>query len=240
LWFELERDGGVKRCEIKGEMKLNIYDPDFTKIVIYTNNERIIEQSGYRCMLHPKINKPLWSSSQVLSLADSSRGYPVGTDNAIAIIKWRKVGDETDLPFTINFWPNVENQQTAVNVEYNFDVSKFHSSEVSLTGVSIKIPLGSHPDAPEVGRIDGEYKYDVKQKNVVWKISSISNENASGSFEFTIGQMDHDAFYPITIDFNSDTTLSGMMVTAVKQVEGEKDVVFVGDHKLEVEKYTIE
>ena len=233
LAVELEKDGTVKRVEVKGEMKLRIMDPDFARIVIHTSTVGDnIERRDYKCSLHPKINKKLWADAQALSLTDAAKGFPVGGDKELVIIKWRKLGDESDLPFTINFWPSAEGSSTAVNVEYA------NVSGRRLTDVSVRIPIPG--GEPEVSQVAGDYKYDPRAKALTWRIADASAEHSSGQLEFTAQSTDTDAFYPIQVDFVSDDTLSGLAVSKVVGVDDEKAVEFIGDHKLEVEKYTIE
>ena len=231
LLVELEKDGTVKRVEVKGEMKLRIMDPDYSRILIHTGGGNI-EREDYKCSLHPKINKRLWAEGQRLQLTDASKGFPVGTDKELVIIKWRKMGGEADIPFTINFWPSAEGNSTSVNVEYSNVKGR------ALTDVTVRIPcVGGEPDVTAVA---GEYKFDQRGKMLTWCILDVSGEHSSGQLEFTAQTADTDSFYPIQVDFACEETLSGLVVSSVVQVEDEKEVEFTGDHRLEVEKYTIE
>ena len=231
LVVELEKDGTVKRVEVKGEMKLRILDPDYSRIVIHTSGSHI-EKADYKCSLHPKINKRAWADGQSLQLTDAAKGFPVGTDKELVIIKWRKMGGEADIPFTINFWPSAEGNSTSVNVEYS------NVQHKQLTDVTVRIPCAG--GEPDVSAVAGEYKFDQRGKSLTWRITDVSGEHSSGQLEFTAMTADTDSFYPIQVDFASEETLSGLVVSGVVQVEDEKEVEFVGDHRLEVEKYTIE
>ena len=231
LLVELEKDGSVKRVEVKGEVKLQILDPDFARISIQTAGAGL-DKAGYKSSLHPKINKQLWSQSAALSLSDASKGFPVGND-AIQIVKWRKQGDEADIPLSINFWPTQEGAGLAVNVEYS------NNSKKRLSDVVVRIPLGNGGE-PAVSAVTGEWKYEQRGKMLVWRVGEVTDENATGQLEFTTGGGDTDAFYPIAVEFSSDETLSGVRISSVTRLDDGSEIEFTADHKLEVEKYTIE
>ena len=234
LVCEVEKDGSVKRVEVKGELKLQILDPDYARIILHTVDAAGMEKQGYKCSLHPKIDKRLWAGSQQLGSADRSKGFPVGSEKETTIVKWRKVGDESDVPFTLSFWPNAEGGSTSVNVEYS------NVSGRPLTDVAIRIPLSTAGE-PDVTVVTGDWKYDQRAKQLVWRIADVSGDAASGQLEFTCGAVDTDALYPITVEFACDELLSGLKVSGVTGAdEGASEVEFAADHKLEVEKYTIE
>ena len=83
----LDREGGIKKLEIKGEMKLSIFDPSDSKILVQTSGP-LHEKDGFKCRLHPKINKALWTANGGLGLGDPTKSFPVGSDNAPIIVKW--------------------------------------------------------------------------------------------------------------------------------------------------------
>lgn len=83
----LDREGGIKKLEIKGEMKLSIFDPNDSKILVQTSGP-LQEKDGFKCRLHPKINKALWTANGGLGLGDATKSFPVGSDNAPIIVKW--------------------------------------------------------------------------------------------------------------------------------------------------------
>ena len=234
LVCEVEKDGSVKRVEVKGELKLQILDPDYARIILHTVDAAGMEKAGFKCSLHPKIDKKLWASSQQLGSADRSKGFPVGSEKETTIVKWRKVGDENDVPFTISFWPNAEGGSTSVNVEYN------NVSGRPLADVVIRIPLSTAGE-PDVTAVTGDWKYEPRAKQLVWRVADVSGDAASGQLEFTCGAVDTDALYPISVEFVCDELLSGLKVSGVTGADdGAGEVEFAADHKLEVEKYTIE
>lgn len=232
----LDREGGIKKLEIKGEMKLSIFDPDDARILVLTNGP-LQERDGFKCRLHPKINKQLWASSGTLGLGDATKSFPVGSDNAPIILKWRKEStNESDIPLTLNFWPNVENGQTVVSVEYSAD-----NAAVDLHNVLVRIPCGQSRDVPDVTACEGDYSFDQKAKVLNWRIPQIGSDNKSGALEFSVPEVDGDSFFPIEVSFDSSSTLSQIRITGVVQAENEEaQVKFDEETQMSVEKYTIE
>lgn len=232
LTVHLDRDGGLKKMDIQGEMKLSIYDPDDSKIVVFTNGASK-ESEGFKFRLHPKIDKNLWAKQGTLGLADPTKGFPVGSDNAPTVLKWRKEKSaEEDVPFTLNFWPNVEDGKTVVSVEFSAE------KDIDLQDVIVSIPCG---DAPEVTNCSGEWRYDPKAHLLLWRVGTAGPSNSSGSFEFAVSETDSDSFFPIHIDFHSNQTLSGIEAANVVQAQNqEQSVKVLIETQLKVDKYIIE
>ena len=232
----LDREGGIKKLAITGEIKLSIFDPADSKIVIQTTGA-LQEKDGFKSRLHPKIDKKAWTSDGALGLGDATKSFPVGSENAPIILKWRKESSsESDVPLTLNFWPNVENGSSVVSVEY----SAANCGEIALQNVLVQIPCASR-EPPEVTNIEGEFKFDAKKQMLSWRIPQITPENQSGSLEFSIPEVDPDSFFPIEVSFDSGATLSRMGIVGVVQAENpEQEVEFHADTSMSVEKYTIE
>jgi len=225
-----DREGGLQSMVVNGEMKLCVYDPDDSKIIIRTSGLK--ESDGFKCRLHPKINKNLWTKDNALGLQDAGKGFPVGSDNAPVVLKWSKKASESDVPFTLVFWPNVEHGQTVVNVEYNME------KPLTLKNIMITIPCPSS-EPPEVRNCDGDFKYDQKSKVLTWSIAEVTPDNKTGSFEFGVPELDADSFYPININFSSLQTLSGLRVESVVNTDDSQLHEYTADYTLGVEKYTI-
>ena len=228
--IECDRDGGVKRAELKGEIKLSVFDPEYAHIVLHTNN-KLNGAEEVKCRLHPKMNKTLWSSKGHLGLADASKAFPVGSDNALPIIKWRKTCEETDIPITVSVWPSASDDGCSVSCEFTAEKG------LPMTDVRIIIPC---KDAPEVASIDGDYKFDQRTKTLTWSIAD-TTERANGAMEFTVGTSDVDSFFPLSVTWECATTLSGIHVDAVvRSDDAAAAVEFSAQHKLTAEKYTVE
>ena len=144
--ISLERDGALRKMEVKGEMKLSVADPDMARLVVVCHAPE--KQPGVQFRPHPKIDAKAWTSDAQLVLKDRTKPFPVGSDNATGmqcnilmpsffwsgflelihvclssapgILKWRMaVADEEFVPITVNFWPSSENGRSVVSVEYS-------------------------------------------------------------------------------------------------------------------------
>lgn len=75
---------------------------------------------------------------------------------------------------------------------------------------------------------------------LTWRLACVNSSNKSGSFEFSVPELDADAFFPIQISFQAQNSLSNMEIAGVVTVDGEKAVNFHAETQVSVEKYTIE
>jgi hypothetical protein len=140
---QLLRDGGVKKLEVKGEMKLSVFDPDNGRIVVKTTGP-FSKDAGFQARLHPKVDKAAWAADGTIKLKDGSKSFPVGADNAAMVLKWRVVTkDESLIPFSINFWPNEEDGKSVISCEIEQVGSPFnHACPVASVNPSIAyLPL---------------------------------------------------------------------------------------------------
>lgn len=237
LVAEVDKEGGVRRVELKGEVKLTVVDPSDARLIVRTTG--LSERDGWKCRLHPKIHKTLWSSEGTLGLADSGKPFPVGSDNAPVVLKWRKDAGEDDLPLSLNVWPSVEDGRTVVSVEYS---AERMPERVRLGRVQISIPMAGAREAPDVTSCDqGECKFDSQRRALVWRIPEIGPDNASGSMELSLPEMDSDELFPIHVAFESrGAILSPLQVLDVVRVEGDQPIEYDVESVCSVEKFTVE
>ena len=85
---------------------------------------------------------------------------------------------------------------------------------MELHDVRIRIPLGTS-SAPNILSVDGTHKFNAAQSELVWELQMIDQSNKSGSLEFSISQKDTDAFFPITVEFSSQSLFVDVEVTGV-------------------------
>jgi len=213
LTLQLEKEGGIKKLDLKGELKLTVFDPDDAKVVVQTDGP-LAKERGFKCRLHPKINSKQFEADGTLGLKDASKGFPVGSDNAPVILRWRmQSSEESEIPFTLNLWPNVEDGRSVVSVEFE------HNKEnLTLSNVQISIPCDAD-EPPEISNADGEYRFDHKEKCLVWSIEEISAEHSTGTLEFSVPEIDDDDFFPVAINFSSTDTYAGLSVLGVVNSE---------------------
>jgi len=232
LIVQLDKEGALKKLEVKGEMKLIIFDPDEAKIVLRTTG---LKSAAFKSRLHPKINEASWKKDGLLALKEVGKGFPVGADNAPVILKWRMVSDdEKEIPISLNFWPTNEAGRSVVSLEYNVE-----KGGVVLRDVHIIVPC-KQKDAPQVTHCDGHTAFDNKDRSLVWSIEEISDEKSKGSLEFNVAEVDSDSFYPLSVLFTSSELYSQFAVEAVVDSDSGQPVEHHIDSSLSVEKYTVE
>jgi hypothetical protein len=93
----LMREGGLTTMELKGDMNLQITDPSQAQIIIALTPSTTDFVSDLQFKQHPKVAK--FGTERIITLADSSRGFPVG--QSIAVLRWRYSGkDESYVPLS--------------------------------------------------------------------------------------------------------------------------------------------
>jgi hypothetical protein len=74
----------------------------------------------------------------------------------VGVLRWTyKPSDETEVPLTINCWPEEEGDGNMnVNIEYTLE-----NTDMELRDVNIEIPLGTDA-APTIVSVDGDHKHN--------------------------------------------------------------------------------
>jgi hypothetical protein len=98
-----------------------------------------------------------------------------------------------------------------VNVEYTLQPQK---PAIDLSNVVISIPLGT-TSPPEIVSCDGSTSYNAKAHTLEWKLDYVSDSNSSGVLEFNITGKSPDAFFPVTVAFQSTATLCDLDVSCM-------------------------
>jgi len=226
----MEREGGLKNMEIKGEFTIVIIDPSSAKIRLKLRNDY---NKTYPYRIHPNVNKNMFNNEGILGLSDPSRSFPCGTP--LGVLKWRQQAkDDSSIPLQINCWPSLGGPSTTVvNLEY-----ELLNRSLELHDVDIIIPIpGGH--APVVNSGDGNYHYENKGF-LHWTMHVIDSSNPSGSLEFTIPYSgDSSALFPVNVSFTSPKTFANL---TAEQVLGENGapVPFSVETSLSTERFVIE
>jgi len=231
--LHLERDGGIKKMEIKGEMKLCIFDPYQSRISVRTSGT-FKKEDGFIGRLHPKIDKASWEKDGILARKDASLAFPVGAENAPVILKWRKVTvEDSDVPFTINFWPNNEDGRTVVNAEVTH-VKK----GIDFKHVYISVPV-KLSEEPKVVSVDGDVKY-TRADGLMWRIEEVSENNPSATLEFSIPEVPADDLFPLHVSFFSNQSYSNLSAVEVFDTQSSNAVDFHQEVTLTAEEFLVE
>ncbi|KAL0709205.1 hypothetical protein Bca4012_016183 [Brassica carinata] len=210
LSVEMRRDGEISSFDMQGTLSLRILNQEdgFVQVQIETGgNPEIIFRT------HPNINRELFNSESILGLKRPDQPFPTGQGgDGVGLLRWRmERADESMVPLTINCWPSVSGNETYVSIEYEA------SSMFDLTNVIISVPLR---DAPIVKQCDGNWRYDSRNSVLEWSILLIDNSNRSGSMEFVVPPVDSSVFFPISVQFATFHTYSGLKVTGIIPLGG--------------------
>lgn len=209
LSAKANRDGGIEQLDLKGDLTLLISDRDQGKIKLQCEVDDAVP--GVQMKTHPNVDKTQWSNDSTIALRDSSKSFPI--DTSIGVVRWslKQIPSGFELPVTVTCWPNVGNGTCEVTVEFE------HSGSKALKNVTIRIPLLNDQD-PNIGDpTDSESQVSVNQNtsNLEWTIPEISEANPTGSLEFSCAADDADEFFPILVDYEQETTVSGLDVADV-------------------------
>lgn len=200
IHVNMNREGGVESCEVKGTLTFTAHTDAGTAAVVAVTKPA----GAFTFATHPKVNKVDYDKKGLLSLKGNK---PFPLNRPVGILRWSHSGDEA-APLSINCWPEEEGSGS-INVNIEFELLR---SDMTLTDVNVLVPLGA-TDPPSILSIDGQYKCDNGM--MCWHHDLIDQSNSSGSIEFSIPGMDVDAFFPVQISFQSKSLLCPIDITNV-------------------------
>lgn len=97
--LELEREGGVKSFDIRGDMNLEVSDPAYARIRLALTPASTEWGSDLQFKQHPQVVKFAPQAERLVALRDPSRGFPV--NQSLGVLKWRYSGkDESYVPLS--------------------------------------------------------------------------------------------------------------------------------------------
>lgn len=205
----LTRDGDVSNVDIKGNLTLTAIDDNVACCGLQLALDR--SSSKFTFNTHPKVNKALFDKNSILIMKDTSKGFPSG--RPVGILRWSNNQSSSDyIPLTVNCWPEEESKNIMlVTIDYS-SLNKYN-----LHDVKIIIPILSH-DTPNIKTVDGRYKFNKNNNELIWEIDLIDASNTSGNLEFTITEKDPNSFFPISISFSSQQMQCDIDVLSVKSI----------------------
>lgn len=201
---QMNREGGIEQCELKGTLTLTANTDAGTLALVNVN--KALLPSNFNFATHPKVDKKNYEKAGTLSLK-GGKGFPVG--RPVGILRWSYSGEEA-APVTINCWPEEEGSGS-INVNIELELN---NTNLTLYDVNILIPLGT-TDAPTINEIDGVYKHDPNNGMMCWHFDQVDSNHPGGSLEFSIAGHDTDAFFPVQIGFRSETLLCPIEISSV-------------------------
>lgn len=205
ITVNMNREGAVESCEVKGIMNLTANTDAGSAAVVAVNKAQL--PSSFNFATHPKVDKKGYEQQGILSLK-GGKGFPVG--RGVGILRWSQASNDA-APISINCWPEDEgNGSILVNIEMELT-----RSDVVLRDVNILLPLGTQ-NQPSIETYDGAWKHDPAAGMMCWHFDLIdANTNSSGSLEFSVDGTSPESFFPIQIGFHSETLLCPIVVTGV-------------------------
>ncbi|CAF0832203.1 unnamed protein product [Adineta steineri] len=222
------RTGGVEALEVHGMIMLRVKSIENGRIAVTVNNK---ESRNIQLQTHPNIDKKLFTSESLIGLKNSEQPFPANQE--VGVLKWRYTStDVNEIPLTINCWPNeTPNGGCEVNIEY-----ELQNTDMILKDVQISIPLPGGGQTPVIGKIDGDYQFDSRKTTLIWSLPVIDQSNSDGSIEFSVRGKAGD-FFPIQVDFNSETPFCDIKITGVRSVVNRAPVSYSNETNLIVDKY---
>ncbi|CAB9500647.1 Coatomer subunit delta [Seminavis robusta] len=202
---QMNREGGVESCEVKGTLTLTANTDVGAMAVVSVNKAQI--PKDFNVATHPKVDKKTYAKEGKLMLKGGS-GFPIS--RPVGILRW-SYGGEDAAPLSINCWPEDEGNG-AINVNIEMELTR---TDLVLQDVNILLPLGT-TDPPVIESIDGVYKHDARSGMMCWHFDQVSaDSNSTASLEFRIGGANTEAFFPVQIGFRSETLLCPIQIVGV-------------------------
>ena len=243
---KISRDGGLNLFSISGDLTLRVTDPSLTKLKM---NLSATPSHGAQFRTHPNVDKNAFNGSKIIQMTNLARGFPV--NNAVGVLRWRatpKADDSSILPISFTVWVNKgSDSNCTLTIEYELTGSD------TLKDVSVVVPFASAE--PSISSFDAVY--EVSGDSLEWSIGTVSEENASGAFEFEAQTDDENEFFPMQVRFSKtspfvDVDVSSLVlgsrgnqlinpqVQSVELLEMDEEVAFSKEIKSVAEAYVIE
>lgn len=207
----MNREGGIESCEIKGTLSLTANKEEATLIGVAINKAALGAcTNNWTFATHPKVHKPNYEKTGVLALKDQRKGFPL--NRPIGVLRWSYNASD-GAPITVNCWPEDEGAGR-MNVSIEYELTR---PDMSLHDVNIMIPLGTS-EQPQIESIDGHYQHDGREGMLCWHHDMIDGNSSTGSLDFSISGSSPDAFFPVTISFNSTNLLCPIEIHSVSTI----------------------
>jgi hypothetical protein len=188
---KISREGALNSFSITGDLTLRVSDPSLTKLKL---NLDATPSHGAQFRTHPNVDKNAFNSSKTIQMANLARGFPV--NNAVGVLRWRaapKSDDTSVLPISFTVWVNRGSDgNCTLTIEYEL------TGNDTLKDVSVIVPFTSAE--PSISSFDAVY--EVSGDSLEWVIGTVSEENASGAFEFEAQTDDENEFFPMQVRFS--------------------------------------
>ncbi|KAK7194945.1 coatomer delta subunit-like protein [Novymonas esmeraldas] len=224
----LQREGEPAAVDIKGELTVLVADPqqDHIKLVLAPVSD------AFTFRAHAKVNKALFASDQVLTMAD---GKPFPVQQPVTILRWRIANSVITAPIHFTCWP----ESSSITVEY--ELADLNTPP--LQPVRLVIPLYGAA-VQDVQPSTGAYQV-VDTQHVVWTIDVVDgHQNASGNIEVTVdsdqGANGEELFFPIQVALASTVSVAHVGVKEVVSTQTGQAVRFSQQSRLVSENLVVQ
>lgn len=224
-------DGSIQSLEVKGDLSVLASTPSAASALIAVEGQ----DPAYQWKAHPQIDKARWASEGVLV---GRRPFPVGSP--IAVLKWHVAAagagvNESDVPLGVSCWPSPA-PEGGMTVSLEYDMRE---GVRELDNVVVEIPCGN--GVARIDQVDGE-DAQIVEGVIVWRIGKVTAQNASGSIEFEVPQInDTKELFPVNVRFDAVVPFSGIrMAGARMSADDDTEVRYSQQINAKVVKYTIE
>lgn len=226
---QMSREGVPSSIEIKGDLQLRISDQSLTRVKL-----DLVANASHEAAFktHPNVDKPLFNTSKVIQMRDTSRSFPVNI--SVGVLKWRaapKAPDASALPITFTaFIDGIGDEPRTITIQYELAAGE------ELRDVSVTIPYST--SEPAVSSFDATY--EVAGDSLEWSIGSIDESTSTGEFQFEAQTEDVDEFFPMQVKFSKTRPFIDVDVTSVTLLEMNEDVSFTKNVRSTADSYLIE
>jgi len=237
LFVSFDRDGALKKFEIKGDMEVAVNDPSSTQCVIVTNinPKKSLSFGKPTWRLHPRMDANEWKKG-ILCLKDKQKKFRVGRSSKTSILKWRMSTDNDEqIPITIEFWPEAEsNGSVTVTAQYS------SNDEVALKNVIITFPMSCSRE-PEVNACDhGDTVWNKQHGEFQWILEDLEG-GSQGSLEFVVDDVQLEDLYPVSIHFEIENNYSQIEIQSAHDADDQdKEITHSVKGSCVAEKYIVE
>uniref|UniRef100_A0A7E4WB78 Coatomer subunit delta n=1 Tax=Panagrellus redivivus TaxID=6233 RepID=A0A7E4WB78_PANRE len=162
------------------------------------------------------------------------KGRETAMGNDVGVIRWWLVlSDEEQLPLVLNVFPNETPDGCTVNIEYILQ-----NEALTLQNVLIAIPLAPATQ-PIVSEAEGSYEYIRSKSQLLWSIPIIDESNSSGNLEFSVPNGHSDQFFPVNVNFESESLVCQIELEDAVTFDGSESVEHTAETAFVVDKYEV-
>ena len=216
----------------RGDLTLIVSDSEQTRLIA---EAALGDNVGFQFRPNNNIDRDRWSNETTIALKDTSAAFPV--NKPLALLKWRMQSrDATVVPLTLTCWPTATGDSCEVSIEYELS-----NTDLALSDVQIRVPLPNDA-APSVDQVSGTTSVERGADGswLVWTVQFVDADAPTGELVFTVAGDDEDAFFPISVAFESNTPLVDVEVCEVLAAGTDVALPFSAESRLIVDKYTIQ